>query len=329
MKKATMKDVAHAAGVSQSTVSFVMNDNTNMRIAQDTIDHVLKVADELGYVHRRSAASALIATDAETILVIVDEIATSPFPAITLQAIHETAWASGIRVRAVMTGASSEIETQLFSELKDRSYRGVIYASVVTRDFSPPEPLLNCKSILLNCRDPDAQLASVVPAERRGGAIATKTLIDAGHQRIAFIGGESWMDASRQRRQGYERAMHDAGREIDPSLIVEGNFMPSGGRRAMQTLLAAKQPPDAVFCGNDNMAIGAYDAIKEAGMRIPDDIAVMGYDDIELSQHLHPPLSTVELPHQAMGAWAVNYILGQRSPVQHRIECPLVLRGSH
>ena len=187
------------------------------------------------------------------------------------------------------------------------------------------------RAVLLNCYDGDGQYTSVVPAERRGGEIATAALLEAGHRRIAFISGEPWMEASDQRMEGYERALRAARIPVDPSLIVEGNFLPSGGREATLKLMEADTPPDAIFCANDLTAVGCYEALKELGLKVGQSVAVMGYDDQEIAQHLSPALSTVLLPHREMGQWCVEQLLSAyvSSVVIERMECPLVLRRSH
>ena len=161
-------------------------------------------------------------------------------------------------------------------------------------------------------------------------AAATAALIAEGHQRIAFISGEPWMEASDQRMEGYERALRAARIPVDPSLIVAGNFLPSGGRAATLKLMQDGHRPDAIFCANDLTAVGCYEALKELGEMPGETVAVMGYDDQEIAQHLSPALSTVLLPHREMGQWCVEQLLAETATVaQERLECPLVLRNSH
>lgn len=326
----TMKDVARAAGVSQTTVSFVLNGADEMRIAAETRARVLEVAASLGY--RPRSAGRPPALDAQRVLgVMVDEIATSPFVAISIEAMQERAWSAGVMLEVVMTGGDRSYETAILRKWAAERIDGVAYASILTRQATVPDGLARQHAVLLNCHDPDGRFASVVPAERRGGEAATAALIGAGHRRIAFISGEPWMEASQQRQEGFERALRRAGRSIEPELVVEGNFMPSGGRTATLRLLALGAPPDAIFCANDLMAVGCYEALKERGLAVGREVAVMGYDDQEIAQHLEPPLSTVLLPHREMGQLAIDHLLGPAptEPRQTRVECPLVLRRSH
>ena len=140
-----------------------------------------------------------------------------------------------------------------------------------------------------------------MPGEVAGGHAATDVLIRAGHRRIGYVNGEASMEASRHRLRGYRQALATADLPFDPDLVREGNWQPLSGYEATRELMRLTAPPTAIFCANDLMAVGCYEALRELGLRIPDDVAVMGYDDREIAQHLHPPLTTVLLPHFEMG----------------------------
>ena len=165
------------------------------------------------------------------------------------------------------------------------------------------------------------------------GHAATDVLIRAGHRRIGYINGEASMEASRQRFRGYRQALATADLPFDPDLVREGNWQPLSGYEAARALMNLERAPTAIFCANDLMAVGCYEALHELGLRIPDDVAVMGYDDREIAQHLHPPLTTVLLPHFEMGSIAAEMLLDAVSgsatrPRQIKVECPIVKRGS-
>lgn len=327
--RVTMKDVAHRASVSQSTVSFVLNGLEDMRISRDTRKRVLEAVAELGY-RPRGAGRPPKATGLQVIGLMLDEIATSPFAAISIEGAQEAAWKANVIVEVVMTGGDADYETEVLKKWMGDNALGVIYGSILTREVAAPDGLSRHHAVLLNCHDVENRYQSIVPAERRGGEVATASLIAAGHRRIAFISGEPWMEASDQRMEGYERALRAERVPVDPSLIVEGNFLPSGGRAATLALMNGGRRPEAIFCANDLMAVGCYEALKELGEMPGASIAVMGYDDQEIAQHLSPALSTVLLPHREMGQWCVEQILnGHGTPTQARIECPLVLRKSH
>ncbi len=329
--RVTMKDVAARAGVSQSTVSFVLNGMEDMRIGAETRRRVFEAVAELGY-RPRGAGRPPSALRKRVIGFMLDEIATSPFAAISIDGAQEEARKHDALVEIVMTGGDPEYEAEALRKWAAEGVDGVIYGSILTRRATPPDMLGRHRAVLLNCYDGTGRYASVVPAERRGGETATWALLEQGHRKIAFIAGESWMDASGQRQEGFARAMRAAGLVIDPALMREGNFLPSGGRAATLSLMRSGPRPDAIFCANDLMAVGCYEALKELGERPGDTIAVMGYDDQEIAQHLSPALSTVVLPHREMGQWATSLLLQGKAedpPAQERMECPLVLRASH
>ncbi len=325
-----MKDVAVRAGVSQSTVSFVLNGIEDMRISLETRKRVLDAVDELGY-RPRAAGRPPKAVRHRVMGLMFDEIATSPFASISIEGVQEEAWKHDVLVEVVMTGGDRAYEAAILRKWATDRVVGIVYGSILTRRITPPDAISNHRAILLNCYDSEARFPSVVPAERRGGEAATKLLIDAGHRKIAFISGELWMEASDQRMEGYERALRAAGIPVDPSLIVEGNFLPSGGREATLRLMDGPTRPDAIFCANDLMAVGCYEALKELGEQVGKTVAVMGYDDQEIAQHLSPALSTVLLPHREMGQWCADFVLteGARRTEQMRMECPLIPRNSH
>lgn len=328
--RVTMKDVARRAGVSQSTVSFVLNGLDDMRISAETKKRVRDAIDELDY-RPRSAGRPPKASGTRTIGVMFDEIATSPFAAISIEGIQEQAWKEDVLVEVVMSGGHPAYEAAILKKWSADRVEGVIYGAILTRKVSPPEALDRHRAVLLNCYEDTPRRPSVVPAERRGGEAATNALIAAGCRDIAFISGEPWMEASSQRKEGYLRALDTAGLTASSDFIVEGNFLPSGGRDATLRLMAGRSRPDAIFCANDLTAIGCYEALKELGERVGETIAVIGYDDQEIAQHLSPPLSSVLLPHREMGHWCARAILDPEGPEPGtlRLECPLVPRSSH
>lgn len=325
-----MKDVAARAGVSQSTVSFVLNGMEDMRIGADTRQRVLDVVAELGY-RPRGAGRPPSAQTKRVIGLMLDEIATSPFAAISIEGAQEEARKHDALLEIVMTGGDPDYEAAILRKWAADGVQGVIYGSILTRKLTPPDALSRHRAVLLNCYEEVPRFASVVPAERRGGEAATHALLAEGHRKVAFISGESWMDASCQRKEGFERAMRAAGVAIDPALLREGNFLPSGGRAATLDLMQGPTRPEAIFCANDLMAVGCYEALKELGERPGETVAVMGYDDQEIAQHLSPALSTALLPHREMGQWCSNYLLTDTTEAkpQERIACPVILRASH
>ena len=330
-RRPTMIDVAAEAGVSQTTVSLVLNHADGARLSPQTRARVMKAAAKLGYqLVRRGLAPP---STAPTIGFVCDELSTDPWTAIGFDGVREKAWSHGLTVTVMATRGDADMEAAALKQLAALPVAGVIYAAINTRLVEAPAWESAAPMVLLNCHAVGASLASVVPGEVAGGHAATDVLIRAGHRRIGYVNGEASMEAARHRLRGYRQALATADLPFDPGLVREGNWQPISGYEATKALMAARTPPSAIFCANDLMAVGAYEALRELGRRIPDDVAVMGYDDREIARHLHPPLTTVLLPHFEMGAIAAELLLegatGELArPRQIKVECPIVMRGS-
>ena len=331
-RRATMVDVANEARVSQTTVSLVLNHADGARLSAETRERVMKAATRLGYQPvRRGGVPGSAA--AASIGFICDEISTDPWTAIGLDGVREKSWERGLTVMVMATRGDAEMESAALAQLTAQPLVGLIYATINTRLVDAPAALSRLPTVLLNCRAANGALPSVVPGEVAGGHAATDVLIRAGHRRIGYVNGEASMEASRHRLRGYRQALATADLPFDPDLVREGNWQPLSGYEATRELMRLVRPPSAIFCANDLMAVGCYEALHELGLRIPDDVAVMGYDDREIAQHLHPPLTTVLLPHFEMGAIAAEILLDAASgsasrPRQIKVECPIVRRKS-
>ena len=328
----TMIDVAARAGVSQTTGSLVLNNAAGARLSTATRQRVREAARDLGYVAPRHGASPSRA-GSTVIAYISDEISTDPWCALQLDAVRERAWEHGLTVAAGVSHSDHDLEAALFAQLLRQPLVGLIYGTILTRRVPPKPELYRVPTVLLNCYAQDHSLPSVCPAELLGGYGATLRLIRAGHRRIAHIHGQSWTDASRDRLNGYRRALAEYDISFDPALLRPGNWEPPTGHAQTVALMALDDPPTAIFVANDMMAIGCYDALKELRLRIPDDVSVVGYDDREIAQFLRPPLTTVVLPHYEMGIEAASALIegrlrGEGPPPQIKVECPLVERSS-
>lgn len=335
-KRVTMMDVAKAAGCSQATVSVVLNNITDIRISAELRVRVVDAAKTLGYgdgaIVRRAAIQEL---RGGCVGFIVDQIATMPEAVNAIEGARQETWEADVTILVAQTQGRAEHEERALERLLRAGAQGIVYMSIFTRRVALscafdnlPVPL-----VLLNCYTSDQRYFSVVPDEVTGGRLATETLIKLGHKRIAVITGESFMEAAQDRLTGYQKALREAGIAFDEQLVVEGNWTPTSGFEAASKLLAMADRPSAIFCQNDKMAMGCFDAIRYAGLSIPDDISVIGYDDDELSRHLRPQLTTVDLPHRSMGAWAVRKLNslttqeGKVSPIQ-KMPCVLIERAS-
>lgn len=327
-----MMDVAARAGVSQATVSLVLNGSPGARLSEATRKRVKKAADEIGYkLARRGQSQA--PTEKKVIGFVADELSTDPWMALAFDGAREKALEYGVTVTLAVSRGEDTKEAVVFDQLIQQQLLGVIYGTILTRLIEPPKLLRQWPSVLLNCYDARRELPSVVPGDVVGGRAATEHLIKAGRRRIALINGQSGIDASRDRLRGYKQALSSHDIPYDPTLVYPGNWEPSAGYKGTRLLMALDEPPDAIFCANDMMALGCFDALRELGLRIPEDIAVIGFDDREVAQFMRPALSTLLLPHYEMGLIAAEMLIERagglrNSPNQIKVECALIPRDS-
>jgi LacI family transcriptional regulator len=331
-----MMDVAKAAGCSQATVSVVLNNITEIKISTDLRNRVVEAARALGYgLSSPVRRAALEELRGGCIGFIVDQLATTPEAVNAIEGARQESWEADVTILVAQTQGRAEHEGRALERLLRAGAQGIVYMSVFTRRVALdacfndlPVPL-----VLLNCYTSDHRFPAVVPDEVNGGKLATNALIERGHRRIGIITGETFMEAAQDRLVGYRKALSKVGIDYDDQLVREGNWTPTAGYEATQKLLSLPERPTAIFCQNDKMAMGCFMAIKDAGLSIPDDLSVVGYDDDELGRHLRPQLTTLDLPHRAMGAWAVRQLENStrdgRAPYNlHKMVCALIERFS-
>lgn len=331
----TMTDVARIAGVSQSSVSLVLNQMTGARISGETQQRVIGAARQIGYELPAIRREAATSSERRTIAYLVDEISTSPHPVINLDGARDFAFEQDFLVAAHVTRSNAELEEATIAAIKrDRSVIGVIYSTIFTRRVTLPAALRDVPTVLLNCYTEPRKHISILPSEIAGGFAATAHLTALGHRRIAFINGEPWMDASIQRLKGYRQALAAVEVAYDATIVRHGDWLPLTGYAYARELMMVENPPSAILCGNDLMAIGAMEAMSELGLSVPGDVSIMGYDDQELARYTHPPLSTLVLPNYDMGQRAAEALLditmhGKTSrPMTIKVDGPLVPRAS-
>lgn len=322
------------AGVSQATVSMVLNETGGTRVTEKTRNLVRRAAETLGYrVWMRAPVGS---GGLQAVGFVIDDSTSNPIVNKALDAARQLAWENGAVLVVLPTQGDERLRNAALELLFAHRVVGVIFAAFFTREYKLPQRLLSAPTVLINCYTKGGQTPAILPAHAQGAETAVNHLISAGHSRIGFINGESWMIASQDRLRGYKRALKKAGIPLDPALIMSGNWILSGGHDCTRTLLALDEPPTALFCASDEMAIGAYEAIKEAGLSIPGDISVVGFDDDPSARYLEPPLTTILVPHEDMGRRAVSHLYAKRSrddssgtiEGQLQIECPLVERNS-
>lgn len=329
----TITDVARLAGVSPTTVSFVLNEVSGSGIPAATRERVWASVRELGY-RPNATAKLLRANRSHAIGFITDEIASTPFAGNIIKGAQDSAWSNDKILLIVNTGENQKIIDSAIEMMLARRVEGIIYAAWYHQAVEPSSKLREVPTVLLDCYSEDRTWASVVPDEVAGGRTATEVLIGKGHERIGFINLHRGIPATAGRLEGYRQALSEHSLAFDESLVCYSDATARGGYERALELVRRPDRPTAIFCGTDRIAMGAYDAIKESSLRIPQDIAIVGFDNQELiAAHLRPPLSTVALPHYEMGQWAVSYLIeqaerGDIEPVQHTIDCPYVERES-
>lgn len=329
----TLRDVARRAGVSAATVSLVVNDKAESRTGEATRQRVRQAINELGY-RKNALASGLVRGQSTFIGFVADAIATTPFAGKIIRGAQEEAWKHGYVLLVADTNGIPEIIDQAINMMADHRTHGVLYSTWYHREVDPPPALAGLDTVFVNCRARTPGSYSVVPDEAQGGAEATNTLIRSGHRRIAFINATDDAPSTRGRLRGYQSALRAASIDFDPSLVLKVFPEQEGGYTAAAALLDLPDPPTAVFCYNDRVAMGLYDRLRDNQVRIPEDIAVVGFDDQEvIAAHLRPALTTIALPHYEIGARSVRALLEGRAhqSTDSRVDlvpCPPIIRES-
>lgn len=331
-----MWDVARAAGVSQATVSLVLNGAGPTRVSPATQARVRQAVQDLGY-RTNATAKALRERQSELIGFIGDEVASAPFAGKIVEGAQERAWQDGQLMLVVNTSGLAGIEDTAVEQMLSHQVTRFVYASMYNRPLTLPESLRGYEVVILNAVDPSESTWSVSPDEVDGGRQATEHLLAAGHRRVAMIdieSLESGLPAAVGRYEGYVEAMGAAGLPVDPELVRFGGGSPEFGFEHASALMDLDEPPTAIFCANDRTAWGAYQALTERGLRVPDDVSIVGFDNQEtLAPYLRPALTTMNLPFREMGWAAVDLLLtggatqdgGSRTM---RLHCDLVDRDS-
>ena len=249
-RRATMMDVARAAGVSQSSVSLVLNGMTGARISPATRERVIEAARDLGYMlpyFRRNLSHA----PGHMIAYLAAELSTTVFPVQNIDGARDCAWESGFLVSTHATRSNAVLEASTIAAVRrNPALIGVIYATIFTRQIELPEALEGIPTVMLNCYTADRSAVSAAPGEVAGGFTATMHLIAHGHRRSGFINGEPWMDATADRLVGDKQALATADIAYDPALVLDGDWLPESGRAHLKTLMQLSPRPTAVFCSN-------------------------------------------------------------------------------
>jgi LacI family transcriptional regulator len=327
----TIKDVAREAGVSIGTASQGLRGSAVVREA--TRRRVLAVAKRLRY-HPSALARGLVTRRTHTVGLLISDIA-NPFFIHAVRAVEDVAQENGYNVILCNTDEDPAKETQYLRVLMEKRVDGIILATTAGSLRMVREvrwrriPLVLFDRELPGVATDTAKVDGVL-----GGRLATEHLLGLGHRRIAIIHGPVVRSTGAERLQGYLLALQAAGVRPDPALIREGNFKQDSGRELARQLLDLSPPPTALFCTNNLMTVGALQALGERGVRIPSDLSLVGYDDMEWWTLTHPPLTTVGQPVYDLGREAMRLLLeqigakGRRRPQRVVLRPELILRES-
>jgi LacI family transcriptional regulator len=297
--------VARAAGVSISTVSRVLNDKDD--VAPETYQKVQDVIEELSYTSSLAARS-MRSRRTNVIGLIMPDVE-GPFAIQVMRGINQAITELGYDL-IVYTGgdikkkSSADREQRYVSLLNSGITDGVIVVTPAATTFSTASPV-----VVVDPNNVSPDCPAVIAANRAGALVAMEYLISLGHRRIGFIGGRPELQSAVQRLQGYKDGLRQAGIPLDPELIQAGDYTTGTGMICAQKLLNLPDPPTAIFAANDQSAIGVIKAAQEAGLRVPDDLSLVGFDNIPEAVYVNPGLTTVEQSIDKMGYVATEMLV--------------------
>lgn len=331
-RKATAQDVADLAGVSRSAVSLVLNGRAKGHIAPHKQQAIIEAARQLNYTPNAVALS-LRSRRSRTIGVLTWP-GEGGFSVRMLHATLEMATAAGYLVTFMDTANDCDHQSRALATLHDRQVDALLVIAPELIDYHPAEVMSSIPTILVNCRDPNADLTGIVPDERDAGSAAAQILIEAGHRCIGVVAGPRDAMQSRVRLEGIE-AIAATAEQVSLSVQTASKRDVSAGFEAARTLLGASNPPTALICSHERLAVGAVLAAASLGVRIPADLSLVSLDDGEhLASGLVPRLTTIARPDRAMAEQAVAMTLRRfeddtdAPSEQLMFNCPPVFRDS-
>jgi DNA-binding LacI/PurR family transcriptional regulator len=305
-RRVTINDVAKLAGVSYQTVSRVINNKPN--VSTTTRQRVQEIITETGYRPSPIARSLATARSA-TIGLVVPDIANLYFSAIA-RGVEQVAYANNYNVLLCNTGEDASRELEVLYTLDERFVDGVIACGLRQEDAPLQQALAQFRAaILVNRRFADKTIPSIMVDDVLGSSVATQHLLQMGHTGIGYLAGPTASYSGAKRLQGYEQALAEAGIERQAGWVQHCLPTFAGGQAAAHSLLTSHPELTALFCYNDLVAVGALWDCALQGRRVPEDIAVVGYDDIMMASEVSPPLTTCRVPCVEMGSLAVSMLL--------------------
>ncbi len=331
MAKPTMKDVATLAGVDRSTVSRALAAGTRHMLSTDTVERVMRAADELGY-RPNELARGLRTQSWNAVGMLVPDL-TNPFFPPVVRGLEDTLRERGFTLIVVNTDNDVQREAEALDKLLDQQVDGVVLATADLDDGALPRLVDRVPAVLVNRRGGHDRVTSVVPHEDAAVREVTEHLVGLGHTRLAHVAGPQTLSTGHDRRVAFERACAEVGLE-EPVVEVAAAFRRDEGAAACRRLLERTSEVTAIFAANDLIAIGCLEVLRDADLDVPGDVSLVGYNDMPLVDMIDPPLTTVQVPQYEMGREAARLLLdelGNGSSVRGRsVQLPshLVTRGS-
>jgi LacI family transcriptional regulator len=328
-KSVTIHDVAEAAGVSISTVSRVLNDKDD--VAPETYERVQQVIHQLGYVSSL-AARGMRSRQTNVIGLIMPDVA-SPYSVLVMQGVNQAIAQMDYDLIIYTNGdvrknTSADQESYYVSLLNGGVTDGVIVVAPVATNFSTVAPV-----VAIDPNNESPECPAIISTNRAGALEVMTYLTSLGHRRIGFITGRLELVSADRRLQGYKDGLAASGIPLDEDLIQVGDYTTETAVGCTRTLLSLEDPPTAIYAANDMSAMGVYQAAKELGVRIPEDLSVVGFDNLREAAFLSPPLTTIDQFISEMGYIATEMIVklvkGETLESDlYKIPTKLVVRGS-
>jgi LacI family transcriptional regulator len=329
----TLRDVARAAKVHPGTVSRALNAETRGLVNEETAERVMRAAEELGY-RPNPIARGLKTNRSFTVGVLLPDLTNPLFPPI-VRGIEDRLGAAGYTSLIANTDNDPERERQDFDAMRARQVDGFITATArLDVEFVAETKELGEPIVLVNRRLEDESLPAVTVDDQEGSRMAVEHVVSLGHRRIAHLGGPQALSTGHQRHLGFRAAMAAAGLSVDDDAVRFGHaFTEAEGARVCRELLDAVPDVTAIVAANDLLALGCYDVLAERGLRCPDDLSVVGFNDMPFADRFDPPLTTVRIPHREIGVSAAELLLermgeGAGEARQVRLPPTFVARGS-
>ncbi len=326
-RRATLSDVARLAGVSGTTVSYIVNGRADeMRISVETQQRVRAAVSELHYRPNRSARSLRTRTT-KTIGVITDFVASGMFASRMLSGANAAARALDHVLVISETEGDPMVEDLLLDEMVERQVDGLVYVTRTTVVHEPPAGRLDGRVVMLNCVDPARAMPSVLPDERAGGRAAAEAILASGLRGDVFVVGEDSTPhaiAGELRLSGIGERLAESGMTLSGVLPCDWAVEPAYD--ALDRWLGSGHRPQGLICLNDRVAMGAYQALRDHALVVPDDVAVVSFDGSDLASWLRPRVTSVALPFERMGDLAVRLLLAPEGvePGPHLVAMPVV-----